>query len=464
MKIKINNVEYSAKIGETILDVCKRERIRIPTLCAYKNLNREAVCRMCLVEVNKSDSLVTSCSFKVCGGLEVTTESERIQKARKVSLELLFADHAGKCVKCRKNRRCELQNLAEENKIDNFHFVPKKDEIGSADELDLLKDNRSRLVFEDNNRVITRTTEYCISCRRCVNVCPTQEFGLSRRAADTVVGTPYGKELDCIFCGACVRACPTGALTDHGDIVKAQDELDNLNKLAVAIVDETVLRNIADEIGGLPAGDVSGEVIGYLHELGFEKVFSLSFGLGKWIESAKEKMENRKRPIISDYCPSVAIYVKKYFPSLADNLLGVPTPDDIMARYIKNEYADKEKIDADNIVVISISGCLAKRKTKGRYLDHVMSPSQIGRMVRVKKIGKVEKGKFDHLAKEDMHPDAYSMNRKGGVANALSSGISDARAASGIKDIKRILEDMDRGNAEYDFADLMVCDGGCENK
>jgi len=464
MKIKINNKEYSAKIGETILDVCKREGINIPTLCAYKNLKREAVCRMCLVEVNKSDRLVTSCSFKVCAGLEVVTESERIQKARKVSLELLFADHAGKCVKCRKNRRCELQNLAEKNKIDNFHFIPRKDEIGSADELALIRDNRSRLVFEDDNKVITRTTEYCISCRRCINVCPTHEFGLSRRAADMIVGTPYGNELDCIFCGACVLACPTGALTDHGDIEKIQGELDDLNKLAVAIVDESALDGIAGEIGSLSNEDGRAMAIGYLRELGFERVFNLSFGLKKWIEAAKEKMENRKRPIISDYCPSISIYVKKYFPSLADNLLGVPAPDNIMARHIKNEYADREKINPEDIVAVSISACLAKRKTKGRYLDYVASPGQIGRMVRAKKIDKAEEGKFDQLSKDDAHADMHSMNRKGGVSRALSSEISDAKAATGIEDARRILEDMDKGNGGYDFVDLMVCDGGCENK
>ena len=144
MQIKINNQIYEANLGETILTVCQREGIRIPTLCAHEDLPHEAVCRLCLVEVNKSDRLVTSCTFPVCEGLEVQTESEKIQQARKINLELLWADHAGKCVSCKKNQRCELQNLATEEKIENFRFVPRRGDITADEELELLKDGGDR--------------------------------------------------------------------------------------------------------------------------------------------------------------------------------------------------------------------------------------------------------------------------------------------------------------------------------
>ena len=226
MNIKINNKIYEAKENETVLDVCKREGIRIPTLCGFEGLPREGVCRLCLVEMG--GRLMTSCTAKVSEGLEVITENEKIEKARRINLELLWADHAGKCATCKKNQMCELQNLALEYKIENFHFIPRKGEITGAEELDLIKDNWSRVVVENENPCISRNSELCIECRRCINVCPEKKFGFNYRGNSVVIGTPYEKVLDCSFCGKCAEACPTGALTDQNDYVKIVDDLDNL--------------------------------------------------------------------------------------------------------------------------------------------------------------------------------------------------------------------------------------------
>ena len=127
MQIKINAKKYSVQAGETILDVCRREKIDIPTLCSLDGYKKEAACRLCLVEV--AGKLVTSCTTKVQEGLEVITENAKIKKAREINLELLWSDHVGKCAQCKKNRQCEFQDLAEKYKIENFHFVPRKGEM-----------------------------------------------------------------------------------------------------------------------------------------------------------------------------------------------------------------------------------------------------------------------------------------------------------------------------------------------
>ncbi|MCX6762415.1 MAG: 2Fe-2S iron-sulfur cluster-binding protein, partial [Candidatus Moranbacteria bacterium] len=121
MQIKINDKSYSCEAGDTVLAVCKKNGIQIPTLCAHLDLlPSEGVCRMCLVETNQAKCLVSSCTQKVCDGLEVLTETENVNRARRINLELLWADHAGKCAGCKKNGRCELQNLAEVYNIDEF--------------------------------------------------------------------------------------------------------------------------------------------------------------------------------------------------------------------------------------------------------------------------------------------------------------------------------------------------------
>jgi len=337
MNIRINNKIYEAREEETVLDVCRREGIRIPTLCAFSGLPKETVCRLCLVEINLTDKLVPSCAFQVCEKLEVTTESERINKARRINLELLWADHAGKCAGCRKNRMCELQNLAEEYKIENFHFVPRKEEITDIEERDLLKDNKSRVVIDNKNPAIFRTTEYCIECRRCINICPDKAFGFNHRAGDVVVGTPYEKTLDCSFCGKCVEVCPTAALTDQNDFGKIIKDLDNLKKMAVAVVDWEMEKGVLRQLKNMKSQKNFDDL---LTELGFEKIINLS----------KEETKNEA------------------------------------IKNIKADYARKEKINPESIVIFFISNKIEKKANKDEYLDYILSEREIARLARDRKI------------------------------------------------------------------------------
>lgn len=337
MEIKINGKKYKTEEGETILDVCQRENIRIPTLCAHPELKKEAVCRLCLVEINLTDKLVPSCAFPVCEKLEVATESEKIEKARRINLELLWSDHAGKCAKCKKNRMCELQKLAEEYKIDNFHFVPRKEDLTPREELDLLKDNRVRVVTEDENPCVARTTEFCVECRRCINVCPDKAFGFNNRAGDVVVGTPYGKVLDCRFCGECVRVCPTAALTDKNNFPEITEKLDDIKKIAVALVApemEEKIKNHLEYIG------VQKEAREILAELGFERIMNFTE-----TDAEDEGLDD-----------------------------------------FKYQLSRKEKINTEDIVLVYISDNISLKKEKVVNLDYILTDREVARLARDKKI------------------------------------------------------------------------------
>jgi NADH dehydrogenase/NADH:ubiquinone oxidoreductase subunit G len=345
MQININNKKYTVNLGETVLDVCRREGISIPTLCAFEDLLRGAVCRLCLVETNKTDRLVTSCTTKVCDDLEVITESEKIQKARRINLELLWADHAGKCYTCKKNQMCELQKLAQEYKIENFHFVPRKGEITDSEEQDLLRDNWSRVVVESENPCIARNSELCIECRRCINICPEHKFGFNYRAGDVVVGTPYENVLDCSFCGECVRVCPTGALTDQNDFAKIIEELDDLKKFSVAVVDFAMEEKIIEQIKNISSERDLDEL---LFGLGFEKIIKLT-----------KKDQGDEDEIIKN---------------------------------IKTEYAKKEKFNIENIRTFFISAKIYKKAQRSEYLNYALSGREIARLVRDK--NKIVAGKL----------------------------------------------------------------------
>ena len=341
MQIKINNKKYTAKLGESVLDVCRKNEIRIPTLCAFEDLLRGAVCRLCLVEIN--GRLVTSCTTKVCEGLEVITESEKIEKARRINLELLWADHAGKCATCKKNQVCELQNLALEYKIENFHFIPRKGEITGQEELDLIRDNWSRIVVENENPCISRNSELCIECRRCINICPEKKFGFNLRGGAVVVGTPYEEVLDCSFCGECVRACPTGALTDQNNYKKMVEILDDLKKFSVAVLDFKIEEKVLMQTQKIKPEKNLNKL---LSDLGFEKI-------------VKVEKENSQDDIIKN---------------------------------IKTEYAKREKINPKNIVIFFISSKIDKKKNIDEYLDYVLSEREVARLVRDKE--KIKEGKI----------------------------------------------------------------------
>ncbi|MFZ2188569.1 MAG: 2Fe-2S iron-sulfur cluster-binding protein [Candidatus Moraniibacteriota bacterium] len=343
MQIKINEKKYVVKTGETIFQVCLRNGIKVPTLCGAK-FSHEGLCRVCVVELVDTGKLITSCNTKVYVGLELVTESEKISKARRINLELLWADHAGKCATCKKNRMCDLQKLAEEYKIENFRFVPRKGEMTNSEEQKLLRDNWSRVVTENENPCISRNSEFCVECRKCINICPEKKFGFNHRAGDVVVGTPYEKVLDCSFCGKCVEVCPVAALTDKNDYAKIIEDLDDLKKLSVAIIDLEMREKIQVQLNNISTEKNLDKIF---FELGFEKIINLD-----------EKDWNKENAVIEN---------------------------------IRTEYARKEKIDPKNICTFFISSKIYKKARKNEYLDYVLSEREVARLVRDK--GKMLAGK-----------------------------------------------------------------------
>lgn len=439
-----------------IYDVCKRNGIKIPTLCSTKK-QHEGLCRICLVEINLSDKLVPSCAFPVCEKLEVTTESKKIKKAREINMELLWSDHAGKCVQCRKNRHCQLQALAEEYKIDNFHFVPRREDLTSKEEVDLLKDNRVRVVVDDKNPAIYRTTEFCVECRRCINICPTKQYGFNNRAGDVVVGTPYNQTLDCIFCGACVKHCPTAALTDQNNLEEIENKIDDLNVMTVAILDPAAMESIGFEINGI---DSQEKLAGLLKSLGFENVFNLGWGMEKYAGEISRELQNSDKTIIASHCPAFNLYIEKYYPELVGAISQTKNPDELMAEAIKTQYARREKINPESICVISISSCVAKKAKKSQNLDYILTVRELGRLARKKNIAAKDIKSTKTDSGFEFGEKYLDMIKSGGLENLFGKNKKSV-VVNSMEDIKKILDSIKKKKEKYDFIEGMICPGGC---
>jgi bidirectional [NiFe] hydrogenase diaphorase subunit len=209
--LTINGKEISAAEGATILQVAQEAGITIPTLCHLEGIYDVGACRLCLVEVAGLSKLVPACTTLVSEGMNIQTESERLRKYRRMTLELLFAERNHICAVCVANGNCELQTLAYSHGMDHvrYDYTCPKWEV----------DNTHSLFGMDHNR--------CLLCTRCVRVCWHIEGAGTRNVASrgakakiiTDLNMPWGESDSCTSCGKCVQSCPTGALFHKGSTV-----------------------------------------------------------------------------------------------------------------------------------------------------------------------------------------------------------------------------------------------------
>jgi bidirectional [NiFe] hydrogenase diaphorase subunit len=227
ISFKLDGRELSAPAGATVLEAADAAGVRIPRLCHLPGLSNVGACRLCLVEVKGQARLQPACMTRVYDDQEVTTRSERLDRYRRMVLELLFAERNHVCAVCVANGHCELQALAAELGLDHVRFPYRYPALA-------VDASHPRFVSDPNR---------CILCTRCVRVCGEVEgahtWGVMGRGANSLVITdfaqPWGEATTCTSCGKCVQACPTGALFDKGraagEMVKRPGLLEQLQGL-----------------------------------------------------------------------------------------------------------------------------------------------------------------------------------------------------------------------------------------
>lgn len=505
LNVKINGISVSVEKGSTILDAARAAGVEIPTLCFMKEKNEIGACRICVVEANEGRGfrIVTACVYPVSEGMEVLTNTEKIQKARRTTLELILSTHEKKCLSCVRSTNCELQKLCRDYGVEESAFEGFKPTY----ELDTSTPHLVR----DNNK--------CVLCRRCVAACNEQYVGVigaNNRGIDTAIGTPFEVGLSnvpCISCGQCTVVCPTGALVEKDDTDKIWTALADPDK-HVVVQTAPSIRATLGECFGMPIGtNVEGKMVAALRRLGFDKIFDTDFAADLTIvEEANELVERIKNngtlPMITSCSPGWVKFCEYYYSDMLEHLSTCKSPQQMAGAVIKTYYADKMGIDPKDIVSVSVMPCTAKKFEIGREdqsaagvpdVDIAITTRELSRMIMRAGINftNLPDEEFDSPLGEDTGA-AVIFGATGGVMEAAlrtandwltgkdntdidftavrgTQGLKQATVningsdikvavASGAAAAKCVMDRMKNGNPDgWAFVEIMGCPGGCVN-
>ena len=496
----IDGQEVEFEPGETILEAAKKVQIKIPTLCHAEDLSIYGGCRICVVEIEGERLLKPACATEISEGMKIKTHSHKVREVRRNIFELIVASHdiscRLNCLTCSRNQSCELREIAADIGANQTRFDP----IDKG-----YNDDRS-------SASIVREPNKCITCGRCIRKCEEVQgvgiFTMADRGPATVL-TTFGDKgmgnVECTNCGQCIHACPTGALHEVYHYDRVWDMLKDEDKFVVVQTAPAVRVALAELFDEQPGTIVTGQMVAGLKRLGFDRVFDTNFAADLTImEEGTELIERINEggpfPMFTSCSPGWIKYIEHFYPEYLENLSSCKSPQQMFGAIAKSYYAEQHGIDKDDMVVVSVMPCTAKKFEAGRTemdedVNFVLTTRELGRMVKEAGIDLVNlpEENYDPMMGESTGA-ASIFGSSGGVMEAAlrtayeliteeeleeldfepvrgAEGIKEAEVeidgitvktavASGLSNVGQLLEKIKNG-AQYHFVELMACPGGC---
>ncbi|MFP4620285.1 MAG: NADH-dependent [FeFe] hydrogenase, group A6 [Bacteroidales bacterium] len=514
VQLTIDDKQVEVPKGTTIYKAAKEVGIDIPVLC-YMNLedigveNKPGGCRVCSVEVEGRKNLAPACATEVYEGMVVKTHTMRVINARRTVVEFVLSDHPKDCLTCKKSGNCELQDLAIRLGI---REIPGQEYA----EMSTYK--------TDYSPSIVRELDKCIMCRRCEKMCNDfQTVGALyafNRGFDAAVAPAFEMDLQyspCTYCGQCVAVCPTGALTEVDHSRDLIDSISDPNTTVVAQTAPAVRAALGEEFGYEPGTLVTGKMVSALRRLGFDYVFDTDFAadltimeegaelldrLSKYLEGDKEV----KMPMLTSCCPAWVRFIEHHFPQLKDIPSSARSPQQMFGSVAKTYFADKINQKRENLVVVSIMPCLAKKYESQRDEFKVDGNPDVDFSVTTRELAHLIREANFHL--KDMEEEDFDRplgeSTGAGVMFGTTGGVIEAATrtayemytgnslegkiefeqlrgfeairkatvdfngtqinigiAHGLGHARKLLEEIEQGKSEFHAIEIMACPGGC---
>lgn len=502
--LTINGQQISVPERTTIMEAAEKVGIHIPHLCFLKDINEIAACRVCLEELIGIDKLVTACDTECRDGMEISTNSPRVRKIRKMNVELLLSDHRSECTSCVKSGNCTLQTISNDVGIIRSPF-----EHNTAE--------KSRW---NEDLPLIRDASKCVKCMRCIQVCEKIQglgiwdlHGTGHRTTIGVRDNLSFQDSGCILCGQCITHCPVGALRERDDRDLLNDALGDPDKVVIAQIAPAVRTAWGEQIGLSDEESTIGKLVCALKKIGIDYVFDTDYSADLTImEEGSEFLERLAHrddyqwPMFTSCCPGWVRFVKTRYPDMTDNLSTAKSPQQMFGAIAKTYVAHRLGVDPDKVFSVSVMPCVAKKyertvsqvnyKDGGYDVDLVLTTRELDRFIR-----------SDSIKPEDLtdmpFDDIFGEGSGAGVIFGTTGGVMEAAlrsayylatgenpkadafkdvrgmkgwkeetfdikgtklkvaVASGLANAKALMEAVRRGDVQYDFVEIMACPGGC---
>ena len=504
VKLIINGQKVSVPEGTTIMDAAKKVGVHIPHLCFLKGINEIGACRVCLVEVEGMDKLVPACDTECREGMKVLTNSPRLRRTRRINIEMILSDHDTDCAACVRSGNCTLQTIANDMGIIMNHYQNTAEKARWNTDLPLIRD-----------------ASKCVKCMRCIQICEKVQSlgvwdlqGTGHRTTVGVVDNLDIQDADCSLCGQCITHCPTAALRERDDTGLVFDAIDDPNTVTVAQVAPAVRAAWAEQFGLDSEFATPKRMVAALRELGFNYVFDTDFAADLTImEEGSEFIERFTHkdqyqwPMFTSCCPGWVRFVKSQYPELTDNLSTAKSPQQMFGAVAKSYFAEKVGIDPKRLFVVSIMPCVSKKSEcalptmkndagdpdvdvsittrelnimmranhiEPKYLPEEEFDSPLGSATGAAVVFGATGGVMDAALRsayflvtgKNPDPDAFTAVRgmdgwKEATFNIPGAGDVRVAVVSSLGKARKLIEAVKRGDAAYDFVEVMACPGGC---
>lgn len=505
VNLTIDYQKVSVKEGTTIMEAAASINIPIPKLCYLKGINEISACRVCVVEVEGKDRLVTSCNNVVDEGMVIYTNSPKVRRNRRQTVEMILSQHDVQCATCVRGGNCSLQTIANDlNIVENPY---KK-------ELVLQEWNQKYPLIRDANK--------CIKCMRCIQVCDKIQgmniWDVTGTGSRTTIGVSGNRDIqvaDCALCGQCITHCPTGALRERDDTDLLYRALEDEDKIVAAQIAPAVRAAWGETLGLSKEEAPVEKIVDALRRMGVDYVFDTTFSADLTIMEEGTEFVKRytegdldEYPMFTSCCPGWVRFMKSQYPYMTGRLSTAKSPQQMFGAVMKTAFAEHLGVDPNRIFTLSIMPCLAKKAERemplyykeyaGNDIDCVLTTRELDRMIKADHIDPktLKEAEFDHpfmegtgagvifgatggvmeaalrsayylITGENPDADAFKeirgVKEKGWTEARLDIAGNEIRiaVASGLQNTRDLMEAIRKKEVKYHFVEIMACPGGC---